>query len=1244
MVFGRPTTAFQLVMESINTLAITSTNTTSIQSPAIFTSNHPVLMSSHPLKLQLSRLDRHSHSPRAQSFLTEQSPGPYAYPFGFGDYAKFSLSPMSSSTSSILPAPAINAMPSIPSSTASDDLLWNASMNLHQSMAMPWPNSAIMTNSTHTSSVVDAPPFIASKLSLATSQPDSAHLSHYPVPQPPTGAHIQTPRSIKRPLTADQCKSESNEQHSSTNQVQTESSGHPMYSAMTEEEFFLLFPQNDQSDSATISPGMADLGKILSNGNLASLPYIKPYPDLHKRSKTAFENTDHSWCNLSDSGVQSLAALESNTAHHPLSSLNMPGQSILTGTLKEATSKFNRSRFQSLNTSMRGLGLDTNSPGAVSGSANAFFPSALGDPQLYSSAISNTPSFGYNCMLSPVVSSPSSQAATRSNSESNIMSGVSGLGFAAPSSKFRRGSPNPPHRRKSTSASLALGATQSCKNYRSIHSANVSEDWESFTCDPITVTQGSSGEMACATIKDTCVDATGVVLAGQSNTDSMHMSGATFADQPWDAITNESTSPTVTNMSSGQRLTAWKTGSLGKGENLSFTGSDTNVSAASKPHRAQNAGAQTHSKISPATECSGNNNSAGQSSASYYTSTAETASCFSKPAPVASQSASQIISPVSPSVPRGGPQSKYAASQFHDNISMRSPADYLQFSGATSSHAFVQGYPANMGMDAGNISAVFALNSPTSIMQDSLDGNSAFGKRSMFRSDSLVDPNSQFSFANFNQDPMQQFKYSIAPPLNISQPSHMQMPMTANSLGLMNLSPTTPSDCAMSTTLARAQSIPIPGMFGGNMTTDTLVNPMYDVHTSMVRGLSCDMSDTQSLPSSHRSSVLSIPNSVSSMGNGGMGLIDSIATTDFSNLMSDISGSSSRQSLGSAELKSKLNRIQTPSRSKTSTPKNSQKKASNVSKLVHSPKPLLTKGSLISKSALDTSNYTTTRPNLLQYPISASVSGHLPCYSNNASDTALPELFDTLQESGGDTGESTEERREQELLFVGDVYTPRWVRNHATHKQGLCELCPAPGRWLQLKNSAFWYHKQFTHGISSVSCLPFLQPVSLRTVWMLTAISIPVAGKDLTKERKDPTSSAYIMIEGCCHTCNEWIPLMSTKRRCATIQCSLVNVTNLVGKCSPAGATPAVLLTADEKSSKVQVSLYPNGEVVVPPVLLSVSSHFTEGVADIEARRGLVPAWYRHASKCHDHQKPRRATAPNMDAQDVSTITPPPQM
>ncbi|KAI8331779.1 hypothetical protein BC941DRAFT_438454 [Chlamydoabsidia padenii] len=95
--------------------------------------------------------------------------------------------------------------------------------------------------------------------------------------------------------------------------------------------------------------------------------------------------------------------------------------------------------------------------------------------------------------------------------------------------------------------------------------------------------------------------------------------------------------------------------------------------------------------------------------------------------------------------------------------------------------------------------------------------------------------------------------------------------------------------------------------------------------------------------------------------------------------------------------------------------------------------------------------------------------------------------------------------RRQKTRFDGDLYTPKWVRFNGQAKEGLCDTCQ-PGRWLQLKNSAYWYHKQFFHGISSVSGLEFVPPAETRWV-----------DQDL--------------VEGLCHQCRHWVAVSNVKRK-----------------------------------------------------------------------------------------------------------------
>ncbi|KAI1143775.1 hypothetical protein F5Y05DRAFT_5995 [Hypoxylon sp. FL0543] len=99
---------------------------------------------------------------------------------------------------------------------------------------------------------------------------------------------------------------------------------------------------------------------------------------------------------------------------------------------------------------------------------------------------------------------------------------------------------------------------------------------------------------------------------------------------------------------------------------------------------------------------------------------------------------------------------------------------------------------------------------------------------------------------------------------------------------------------------------------------------------------------------------------------------------------------------------------------------------------------------------------------------------------------------------------------EQDLRFEGDLYTPRWVRGHGNKREGWCGICK-PGRWLVLKNSAFWYDKSFTHGISAATGNAFQEPQETR--------------------RMDGNPDVW---EGLCGSCNDWIALVSSKKKGTT--------------------------------------------------------------------------------------------------------------
>ncbi|KAL8980385.1 MAG: hypothetical protein Q9205_004513 [Flavoplaca limonia] len=138
------------------------------------------------------------------------------------------------------------------------------------------------------------------------------------------------------------------------------------------------------------------------------------------------------------------------------------------------------------------------------------------------------------------------------------------------------------------------------------------------------------------------------------------------------------------------------------------------------------------------------------------------------------------------------------------------------------------------------------------------------------------------------------------------------------------------------------------------------------------------------------------------------------------------------------------------------------------------------------------------------------------CEHHFAGATSPPDLFGPLSEEPSspppedfDCDES-QMPRAQDLRFEGDMYTPRYVRGHGNKREGWCGTCK-PGRWLVLKNSAFWYDKSFSHGISAATGAPFEGPRQTRRM----------------KGNPD-------VWEGLCGSCNDWIALISSKKKGTT--------------------------------------------------------------------------------------------------------------
>ena len=128
-----------------------------------------------------------------------------------------------------------------------------------------------------------------------------------------------------------------------------------------------------------------------------------------------------------------------------------------------------------------------------------------------------------------------------------------------------------------------------------------------------------------------------------------------------------------------------------------------------------------------------------------------------------------------------------------------------------------------------------------------------------------------------------------------------------------------------------------------------------------------------------------------------------------------------------------------------------------------------------------------------------------------------PDLFASLNVDPL-TPPTSEKVRHRSLRFSTDLYTPAYVRNHGIEREGWCGIC-RPGRWLVLKNSAYWYDKSFKHGISAASGARFQEPAEVRR----TTEKVHGEGEGKGAEQGDGW-------EGLCGTCGVWITLGGGRR------------------------------------------------------------------------------------------------------------------
>ncbi|KAH0344741.1 hypothetical protein KCU81_g4636, partial [Aureobasidium melanogenum] len=101
-------------------------------------------------------------------------------------------------------------------------------------------------------------------------------------------------------------------------------------------------------------------------------------------------------------------------------------------------------------------------------------------------------------------------------------------------------------------------------------------------------------------------------------------------------------------------------------------------------------------------------------------------------------------------------------------------------------------------------------------------------------------------------------------------------------------------------------------------------------------------------------------------------------------------------------------------------------------------------------------------------------------------------------------GDKTMVPQRRNLKDPNHLYMPRWIRGDGKQREGWCGAC-RPGKWLSLKRSTYWYHKNFCHGIT-VMGTPFPRPTHTRAL---------------------ADDKGW---EGYCGSCNRWIVLNGGKK------------------------------------------------------------------------------------------------------------------
>jgi hypothetical protein len=148
-----------------------------------------------------------------------------------------------------------------------------------------------------------------------------------------------------------------------------------------------------------------------------------------------------------------------------------------------------------------------------------------------------------------------------------------------------------------------------------------------------------------------------------------------------------------------------------------------------------------------------------------------------------------------------------------------------------------------------------------------------------------------------------------------------------------------------------------------------------------------------------------------------------------------------------------------------------------------------------------------------QFPM---LSSHGDGLSGESSPEDMPErpnIYESLQSEEAPPPEEDMNPDDEDMIprqedppSTTDLYKPRWVRGKGHDREGWCGRCEG-GCWAKLKNSGFWYHRSYTHGISPNTGRAYPPPCQ----WRLS----------------DGNPSRW---EGLCDQCGEWLKVDTTKK------------------------------------------------------------------------------------------------------------------